>query len=140
MYTNINKQITIIITLTSKQVDSHIVGLTDHLLPASSNSNHLYNINISSSSVLAVPDVSLQYCTEAWPSSASRNVYDVVFLFLVYVLPGSLTVCLYARIGTTLWAKDQALARQNSYVANESKMVRRFQCAVFVLAVNVGRS
>jgi hypothetical protein len=68
----------------------------------------------------------VQYCTEAWPSSSSRHVYDVVFLCVVYVLPGTLTVALYARIGTTLWATDQALARQNSYVTNEGKIVSLF--------------
>ena len=75
-----------------------------------------------------MPEMSLQYCTEAWPSASSRNIYDIVFLCLVYVVPGSLTVFLYTRIGTTLWAKDQALTRQNSYVANESKMVRTSVC------------
>jgi hypothetical protein len=71
----------------------------------------------------ATHEMQVQYCTEAWPSSSSRHVYDVVFLCVVYVLPGTLTVALYARIGTTLWATDQALARQNSYVTNEGKIV-----------------
>ncbi|KAL8602596.1 hypothetical protein ACOMHN_062572 [Nucella lapillus] len=95
--------------LVIRKVESHDLGI-----------NHL---TLNSVAVMDVPQVSIQYCTEAWPSSMSRNVYDVIFLVLVYVIPGTLTVFLYTRIGTTLWAKDQTLARQNSYVANESKMV-----------------
>ncbi|XP_076462100.1 QRFP-like peptide receptor [Babylonia areolata] len=99
----------------------------------------LQQLALNSVSVaMDVPNVHIQYCTEAWPSSLSRNVYDVVFLCLVYVLPGSLTVFLYTRIGTTLWAKDQALSRQNSYVANESKMVltrRRLALMMVILSL-----
>ena len=95
-------------SLPTRQVERHDLGLKQ--------------LSVNSVAV-SVPEVSLQYCTEAWPSPTSRNIYDIVFLALVYVLPGSLTVFLYTRIGATLWAKDQALSRQNSFVTNESKMV-----------------
>ncbi|KAK7099687.1 hypothetical protein V1264_022765 [Littorina saxatilis] len=109
--------------LVVRRVERHNLGI-----------NHLA-LNIVATQM---PEVSLQYCTEAWPSVYSRKVYDIVFLCLVYVVPGSLTVFLYARIGTTLWAKDQALSRQNSYVANESKQVltrRRLALMMIILSV-----
>ncbi|KAK7501171.1 hypothetical protein BaRGS_00007656 [Batillaria attramentaria] len=101
---------------------------------------NMANINVHNLALnaVALPEVSVQYCIEAWPSSSSRNIYDLVFLGLVYVIPGTLTVCLYTCIGTTLWAKDQTLGRQNSYVANENRIVttrRRLALMMIILSV-----
>ncbi|XP_076441136.1 QRFP-like peptide receptor [Babylonia areolata] len=84
------------------------------------------------------PHVSVQYCTEAWPSAGSRQLYDSVLVGAVYVLPAALTVALYTRIGSRLWAEDQTLARTNSSVSGHNdRVVRRRRLALVMVLVSV---
>ena len=109
------------------QVKNHSMDLSDISLSG--------NFSDLMPSIDKMPGMDLKYCYEEWPSDMSRNIYDIIFLCLVYVIPGGLTVLLYARVGRTLWATDQALSRQNSYVANEGKMVRNSLFFLLLLSI-----
>ncbi|PVD23914.1 hypothetical protein C0Q70_17190 [Pomacea canaliculata] len=100
--------------------------------------SHDFGVNSAYQLGMTMSDLSVQYCTEAWPSDFSRQVYGVVFLGLVYVIPGTLTVFLYMRTGTTLWAKDQTLTRQNSFITNEGKLVlTRRRLALMMIIISL---
>lgn len=82
---------------------------------------------------------SLSFCREVWGRGGSdRQLYDLFLLCFIYVLPGSLVVTLYSKIGLALWSTNSALHRQDSLAGNSNKVIQgRRRVARMMIVISV---
>lgn len=83
-------------------------------------------------------DHSVTFCHEDWPSQRVRQAYDIFLLFFIYVIPGTIVLFLYTRVGVRLWRPDVQLEADNSTINNKARILTgRRRIARMMLIVSI---
>nr|XP_022911165.1 tachykinin-like peptides receptor 99D [Onthophagus taurus] len=77
-------------------------------------------------------------CYPEWTNSSHQKTYEILFLFITYVVPiGSMTFA-YARIGIELWGSQsigECTQRQMENIRNKRRVVKMMMIVVIIFAV-----
>jgi hypothetical protein len=54
----------------------------------------------------------LTYCLEDWQNNLQRQIYDIILLVLIFIIPGTTLVVAYVLMGKKLWVPDRKLSAE----------------------------
>lgn len=67
----------------------------------------------------------MTYCMEEWLNQANRQIYDVILLLIICIIPGSTILVAYLLMGKRLWVPDRKLSDDSrSYKGKRSNSER----------------
>ena len=76
------------------------------------------------------------YCSENWENNLHRQIYDIILLILIFIIPGTTLLVAYLLMGKRLWVPDRKLSAERPITRRNGRTYSEREISLRNLTLN----